>query len=85
MGNKKLTEAEIKETFEIVKGFNIPDGDGEKRYEPGTPDKPMFVDPDDFDANVWKALVAGGAIQVVTKDDPTVPTAGEQVVFEVID
>lgn len=75
---KKVKESEL---FEIVHGFNIPDGDGEKRFEPG---KKKFVTPSDFDADVWKALVAGGAVQAVTESDPTVPDENEEVVFEVV-
>jgi hypothetical protein len=70
---KKLTEKEIAETYEIVRGFNIPDGDGEKRYEPTK--KGRFVTPDDFEPEVWKALVAGGAVTPVEeplKEDETI-------------
>lgn len=66
---KKLTEKQIAKTFEIVRGFNVPDGDGDKRYEPGTEKKPAFVSPRDFDAEVWEALLAGGAVVPVEEKE----------------
>lgn len=76
------TDHDINRTYEIVRGFNIPDGDGEKRFEPTK--KGRFVNPDDFDPKVWKALLHGGAIQLVA--DPTQPTEpDETVVLENVD
>jgi hypothetical protein len=49
---KKPTE---KHVYEIVKGFNIPDGDGEKRFEPGD-------DMPDLAPDVLKKLVELGAV-----------------------
>lgn len=56
-----LTEAQVAKTYEIVKGFNIPDGEGEKRFEPGK-SKPKFVTEKDFAPEVWKELVSAGAV-----------------------
>lgn len=52
--------------FEIVKGFNLADGDSEKRYEPGKR-KPHYVSPDDFDAVTWAALIKAEAVIEVTE------------------
>jgi len=76
-----LTEKQIARTYEVVKGFNVPDGDGERRYDPGKT-KPRFVMEEDFAPTVWKALLASGAIKHF--EDPTLPKEGEIVVAEII-
>jgi hypothetical protein len=81
MPKKKVlkTDEEINRTYEIVKGFNIPDGDGEKRFEPTK--KGSFVNPDDFEPDVWDKLVKLEAVKLV--DDPTQPGEDETTSLEV--
>lgn len=48
--------AKAKKQFQIVKGFNIPSGDGEARYEPGD-------EMPDLKPEVLKKLIEAGAIE----------------------
>lgn len=77
---KVLTDKEINQTYEIIAGFNIADGEGEKRFEKGSERSPKFVQPKDFEPEVWKALVAGGAVKLV--EDDTQPSEDDAVIFE---
>jgi hypothetical protein len=55
--------------YRVAKGFNIGVTDEDlngTRYEPGTDEKPVLVDPKEFDTKVWKDLVEDGAIEEFT-------------------
>lgn len=76
MAKKKiLTEAEIDRTYQIVKGFNLPDG---RRFEAGN----NFVSEKNFSTSDWKALVEMEAVQKV--ETPEV-REDETVVFEKVE
>lgn len=78
MTKKKTSEGQIKELFEIVKGFNVTDQDGnETRFE-ATANK--FVTAKDFTADQWKALLASDAI--VQVEEPIEP---EEIAAEIIE
>lgn len=84
MAKKKaetLTEKQIDKAYEIVRGFNVPDGDDEKRFEPGKT-KAQIVFEKDFAPKVWKSLVAGGAVRLV---EDTEVKPDEVIVFEKIE
>lgn len=84
MAKKKaatLTEAQIDKAYEIKKGFNIPDGEDEKRFEPGKT-KPQIVFEKDFEPKVWKALVSSGAVEPV---EDTEVKEDEVIVFEKVE
>jgi hypothetical protein len=76
-----LTEAQIDKAYEIVKGFNIADGEGEKRFEPGKR-KPQIVFEKDFKPEVWKSLLKLDAVKLV--EDVEV-REDEVVIFEKIE
>jgi hypothetical protein len=63
---------------EIVKGFNVPDGESEKRFEPGG-----FVTEKDFTPEDWKALVKMEAVRLVEK--PLTEAEKDEIVFEKIE
>lgn len=76
---KQLSEKEVANTWLIVKGFNVPDGDGEKRFEPTK--KGSYVTPNDFDEDVFAVLVRLGAIEPV--EEPL--KEDEVVILEKVD
>lgn len=82
MPKKKVlkTNEDINQTYEIIAGFNIPDGDGEKRFGKGSERSPKFVQPKDFEPDVWEALVKGGAVKLI--EDDTQPSEDDAVIFE---
>lgn len=77
---KVLTDKELNQTYEIIAGFNIADGEGEKRFEKGSERHPKFVTPADFEPDVFTALMKGGAFKLV--EDKTQPGADEVVILE---
>ena len=83
MPKKKVlkTNEDINRTYEIIAGFNIPFGDKEKRFEKGSEKHPKFVQPKDFEPDVWDALVKGGAVKLV--EDDTQPSETETIAAEI--
>lgn len=80
---KKLTEKEIDKLFVVAIGFNVPDGDGEKRFNVGTDAKPNFVTEKDFKPEHWKELVKQGA--VVQLVQPETEAEKDETAFEIIE
>jgi hypothetical protein len=78
MKKKVLTESQIDKAYELVKGYSAPD-----YVAPGTEEKPVIVFEKDFDKDVWKELMSGGALKRV--EEPETEAEKETIVFEKVE
>jgi hypothetical protein len=79
---KVLSESHVAEAFEVVAGFNYPDGkNGEKRVNAGKT-KPTIVFEKDFEPEVWEALIRLEAVKQIAPEEPL--KEGENIAAEVI-
>ena len=83
---EKLSEEAIDKLYIVATGFNIPDPaseGGELRFDPGTKEKPVFVEEKNFDPFTWKELRHAGAVVLFEKYES--PEEKEKIIFEKVE
>ena len=79
---KVLPESRVPDAYEVVAGFNYPDGKGGEKRVNATKTKPTIVFEKDFEPAVWKALLKLEAVRVMAPVEQL--AEGESVAAEVV-